>query len=216
MEPGRGARQEPDEDAPEEPLLTRTQARQAAGVFVVVSLSVAILVFDLAGGLHHGADRPASTTLLLTGGWTLAAVLLTWLACTRAGSIDERRLVGGAALAPMALFLWMTSFHGTYVEPFEASGFRCLGFTIVIATVPLFGFMLLRRGPSPRSPEALGAIGGAMCGAWAAVVVELWCPLTSAPHALVGHVAPLALLVAAGALVGGRVLGGSGLPSIRS
>ena len=197
-------------------MLTPAQARQAAGVFVVVSLSVAILAFDLAGGLRHGAGRPASITLLLTGGWSLAAVLLTWLACTRAHVTNERRLVVAAALAPMALYLWMTAFHGTYTEPFEASGFRCLGLTVVLAIVPLFGFMLLRRGPSPRSPEALGAIGGAMCGAWAAVVVELWCPLTSAPHALVGHVAPLALLVAAGALVGGRVLGGSAVSSIRS
>jgi len=43
-------------------------------------------------------------------------------------------------------------------------------------------------------------------GSWAAVVVEAWCPLAGPAHLAVGHVLPLALLVAAGALLGRRLL----------
>lgn len=54
---------------------------------------------------------------------------------------------------------------------------------------------------------ALGAGIGAVCGAWAGLLVDIWCPLVNLPHVLFGHVLPLALLVAAGTLLGQRVLG---------
>jgi hypothetical protein len=37
--------------------------------------------------------------------------------------------------------------------------------------------------------------------------VNLWCPLTEPRHTLVGHIAPLAMLIVVGALAGGRWLG---------
>jgi hypothetical protein len=43
-------------------------------------------------------------------------------------------------------------------------------------------------------------------GSWAAVLVDLWCPLTNMPHVLVGHVLPLVILAAAGGVLGHRVL----------
>ena len=37
-------------------------------------------------------------------------------------------------------------------------------------------------------------------------MVELWCPLSSAGHVALGHVAPLVLVVLAGAVAGGLLL----------
>jgi hypothetical protein len=44
-----------------------------------------------------------------------------------------------------------------------------------------------------------------VAGAWAAVMVELWCPLAVHEHVLVGHVLPLVVLALAGSAVGVRV-----------
>jgi hypothetical protein len=82
-----------------------------------------------------------------------------------------------------------------------------LGYTLVIATVPLAGFLVLRRGVEPRRPASLGAAVGATCGAWAGVIMDLWCPLTNTPHVLLGHIVPLTVLTAGGALLGLRLLG---------
>ena len=45
---------------------------------------------------------------------------------------------------------------------------------------------------------------GAAAGAWAAVMVELWCLLALPEHILVGHVLPLVALAAAGAALSAR------------
>jgi hypothetical protein len=66
--------------------------------------------------------------------------------------------------------------------------------------------MFVRQRSDATHPTALGAAVGAVSGAWADLVVDAWCPLTNAPHVLLGHVAPMALLIAIGMLLGGRIL----------
>jgi hypothetical protein len=110
-------------------------------------------------------------------------------------------------LAPLAAYLWICAFHGTYVEPYQRVGYRCLGYTIAIAATPLATFLRLRRGAEPRRPSTVGAAAGAASGALAGVLVDLWCPLTAPAHVVVGHVLPLVVLIGVGAVVGSRVLG---------
>jgi hypothetical protein len=38
------------------------------------------------------------------------------------------------------------------------------------------------------------------------VLIDLWCPVSYLPHLLVGHVLPIAVLAAAGAAIGRRLL----------
>lgn len=192
------------------PSPTRAQGKRAALVTLVVAVVVAGLVFQLAGGLQHSAMRPLSTTVTIAAGWTLFSALLTWLVLGRGRSTLARRprLVAAAALvAPLTMFLWLVAFHGTYPETIHKLGLRCLGYTLVMAITPLAAFMRFRRGVEPRLPSALGAGAGAACGAWAGVVVDLWCPLTAPSHVLVGHVLPLVVLVLVGAALGARFLG---------
>jgi hypothetical protein len=192
------------------PSPTRREARRGALVLLGVSVVVAVTVFQLAGGFAHSAGRPLGTTLAMTAGWAAASALLTWLVLGRGGSTLARRptwLAAAALVAPLALFAWMHVFHGSYAEPYERVGYRCLGYTLVMAVTPLAAFLRFRRGVEPRRPSILGAAAGAACGAWAGVIVDLWCPLTAPMHALVGHVLPLALLIGVGAFVGNRMLG---------
>lgn len=60
------------------------------------------------------------------------------------------------------------------------------------------------RGPD--RPRLVGGALGAVAGAWAAVVAELWCPLAEPGHPAIGHALPLVALVVVGALMGGRLL----------
>jgi len=177
---------------------------------LLVSVVVALAIFDGAGGLGHAKARPLGTTTAIAGGWALFSVALSWIVLARGRSTlgREPALVFVAALAtPVALVAWMPLFHGSYAEPFVRFGWRCLGYDLLMAALPLASLLVLRRGVEPRSPWALGAGLGAVSGAWGGVLVDLWCPLTNLPHVAVGHVLPIALLVAAGALLGQRVLG---------
>lgn len=192
------------------PARTRASARRSSAVLLVLSFGVALGIFESMGGLEHSSGRPFAITMSLAIGWALASAALTYLALTRAGSTLARPplLLGAAAFAaPVVMFLWLTSFEGSYVEPYERVGYRCLGMSLAMAALPLATVLVLRRGTEPRRPAAFGAIVGAMCGAWSGVLVDLWCPLTNRAHVLVGHVLPLAVLIGAGALVGARIAG---------
>lgn len=192
------------------PSRTRPARKRTAAILVGLSAAIAIGAFQYAGGIEHSMGRPILLTCLLAAGWAVVSALLTWIVVGRGGATLARRplVIGLAALlTPVAVVAWMQIFHGMYFEPFQRVGYRCLILTLAMAAMPLVAFMTLRRGIEPRAPTVLGAAAGATCGAWAGVLVDLWCPLTNVRHSLVGHVAPLVVLIAVGALIGGRALG---------
>jgi hypothetical protein len=192
------------------PAPTRKQARVAARVVLAASVAIAITIFEAVGGLKHGAGRPLGITLALAIGWTAVSGVLTWLVVGRRGSTMARwpLLVGAAVLvAPLLLFAWMHLFYGTYPEPYEAVGWRCLRYTLFAAALPLAAFLVLRRAVEPRYPGVLGAGAGAACAAWAGAMIDIWCPLTNPMHVLVGHVAPLVGAILTGAVAGHFMLG---------
>jgi len=198
------------------PSITRSKGRVTARVLLAASVALGVTVFEGVGGFAHGAGRPLRVTLALAGGWSAMSALLTWLVVGRGGSTLARRplLVGAAVLAmPFALILWMHLFNGTYAEPYQAIGYRCLRYTLIISALPLATFLALRRAVEPRHPAVLGAGAGAACAAWAGALVDLWCPLTNTMHVLVGHVAPILAATALGAAIGHFTLG---VRSIRS
>jgi hypothetical protein len=192
------------------PSPTRFEGRRRGVALLLASVALALAVFEGAGGLEHAAGRPLWITLTISGGWGLFCAALSWVVLRRGRSTlgPKPSVVLVAALAtPVVLVAWMHAFHGAYLEPFVKVGWRCLGYNVAMAMPPLGSLFVLRRGSEPRSPWALGAALGAVCGAWAGMLVDLWCPLTNLPHLLVGHVLPLGLLVALGALLGNGTLG---------
>jgi hypothetical protein len=193
-----------------QPSPTRKDGRRRALVLTAISLAIALGGFEAAGGFGHSASRPIGITIALAAGWAVASLALSIVALRRPGramGAPPLVMLGAATLAPFLCFAWMHVWSGAYAEPSPKFGWRCIALTLLFAATPLASFLALRRGVEPRMPSALGAIAGAAAGAWAGVLVDLWCPLTDTAHVLAGHVVPLAVLVAGGALVGHRFLG---------
>ena len=190
------------------PSPTRGEARRRALVLVVLATLAALGVFVAVGGVARAGARPPSIAIALTGGWAIAAAVLTRIVTARRTSLgpDRGLLVAVTALTPVLLFTWMRLFAGAYVPLFPPAGMRCLALMLAIGALPLATFLAIRRGAEPRAPALLGAAGGAISGAWAALLVDLWCPVVEAPHALIGHVLAVVVLAAAGAIAGRRML----------
>jgi hypothetical protein len=112
-------------------------------------------------------------------------------------------LAAVALSVPLSTMAWLVAWSGRYVEPFARVGVRCGALTLVLATALFGALFAMRTRRVPFVPAMHGAALGATSGAWAAVLVDLWCPLTSASHVLVGHAAPMVILALLGA-VGGR------------
>jgi hypothetical protein len=177
---------------------------------LAASIALAMTVFEGVGGLGHTAGRPLWISVTIALGWIALSAVLTWIVLGRAGSTMARRplvVAVAAVAAPILLFLWMHLFYGTYEEPFQRIGWRCLAYTLGFSALPLASFLVLKRAVEPRHPGVLGAGAGAACAAWAGALVDLWCPLTNPLHVLVGHVAPLVGATLVGAVVGHLTLG---------
>jgi hypothetical protein len=53
----------------------------------------------------------------------------------------------------------------------------------------------------------MGLAGAVAIGLATTLLTDLWCPVAHAPHLLIGHTLPIAILAAAGGLFGSRLLG---------
>jgi hypothetical protein len=134
--------------------------------------------------------------------------MAVWLALRRGRSMlgrSRRRLLWGAVLIPISLLAWKLScsiaFGATMVAWPERPGERCLALSLLVGAGPLLAFLAIRRS-GPVQPALNGAAIGFAAGACAWVAADLWCPVAFVPHVLLGHVLPLAVLAAAGALLG--------------
>ena len=191
------------------PSRTRAEARRRAAGYYAAAIVVALGVFQASGGITHSHGRPLAFTLGIAAGAAAMAVVATIVALGRGPARigRPRQLLAGLALAiPFVTLAWLVAWNGHYVEPFARVGYRCLALTVGLGAVLLGAAVMVRRDTIATTPTASGAALGAAMGAWAGVAVDLWCPLTNASHALVGHFAPLVLLVTMGAVLGHRVL----------
>jgi hypothetical protein len=146
------------------------------------------------------------------GGALAIAAAALWLSLGRGGSMLGRSrqwLLYGCALIPISLLAWKVGcslgFGDAMVRWPERIGLRCLVLSIVAAAGPLWAFVRMRR-TAILHPALNGAAAGIAAGACAWVAVDLWCPVAHLPHLLLGHVLPLWVLAAVGALLGQSML----------
>jgi len=161
---------------------------------------------------QHNVERSIWDVAATAGGALVIASAALWLALSRGRSMLGRSrtwLVGAIALTPLALFAWKVAWSLGFADPMAQwparPGLRCLSLTMLVAAGPLLAFLVVRRS-APAHPALNGAIIGVACGACAWVPLDLWCPVASVPHLLLGHVLPLGILAAAGALLGQALL----------
>lgn len=160
------------------------------------------------GGVAHAASRPATSGAWILGGTAALALLATSLVLPVRRSMlspPRRVLLAVAIGVPVLVGAWLVLWHGTYEDPFTRTGWRCFALTALTAPWPFAALAYASRRMDPRHPAAAGAALGAVAGAWAAVTVELWCPLALPRHVLVGHVLPVVALALVGAAVGARL-----------
>jgi hypothetical protein len=196
---------------------TRSPTRRASQLerWLVLpsSVIVAAAIFFAFDGPRHGQGRPLWFYLASSLGWMAVATLSLWAALGKGRSAlgpSRPRLAALAVGTPAVLFAMMFGFAvldpaTTLLHP-ERIGYRCLGLTVAGAVFPLLSLGFIRRGSDPVHPLATGAALGAACGAAAGVMVELWCPVAAPRHVAVGHILPIAIVTAFGALMGARVI----------
>jgi hypothetical protein len=192
---------------------TRQQRVIRSAILAASALAVPLAMFALAGGPRVG-PRPLGLVAMTALGTAGIAVSALILAVGRGPSMlgrSRRRLLGTAAIVPVAFLIWKAASSSgipQMMEPWPTrSGLRCFALTTLFAAWPVVALLWERWGSDPVHPRVLGLALGVAAGASAAVLVDLWCPVAHVPHLLTGHVAPILLLGGLGALVGARALG---------
>jgi Negative regulator of sigma F len=191
---------------------TRQQRAIRSAIRAASALAVPLLLFALVGGPRVG-PRPLGLVATTALGTAAIAVSALFLAAGRGPSMlgrSRRRLLGSAAIVPVAFLIWKAASSSGVphmMEPWpDRSGLRCFALTALFAAWPVVALLWERWGSDPVHPRALGLALGVAAAAGAAVLVDLWCPVAHVSHLLAGHVAPMLLLGGLGALVGARAL----------
>lgn len=200
------------ESVRQHPVPSRTDRTPiAAGLAVLAAAGMYAMLqgvprlFGEVGGTVHAIGRPLSSGTGILAGTIALAIAGTWIVLPFRRSMlsPPRAILLGVALGvPLLVGAWLVLWHGTYDDPFTRTGWRCFGLTVLTAPWPFLALAYASRRMEPRFPGTAGAALGAVAGAWAAVMVELWCPLSVQQHVLIGHVLPLAALSAVGAAIG--------------
>ena len=196
-------------------LLSMLAAASGMGGFAIFALLTSDSRFVRLGGdvaSHQHLERPVWLVVTTVVGALGVAAIALWLALWRGRSMLGRSrawLLCGSALIPTALFTWKVGSSLAFGDPMlgwpERPGLRCLSLLLLVAVGPLLAFLAVRRS-APVQPALNGAAMGVAAGACAWIAVDLWCPVAFVPHLLLGHVFPLFILAATGALLGRALL----------
>ena len=191
------------------PSRTRQQGAKRALALYGLAIAAMLGLFEAAGGVAHGIARPSAITMPLVLGSSLIAFAAVRLALGRGRAMTGRSfavLLAVVVLVPVVAFAWQTHWFGTYTEPFQRFGWRCIGLTVAMGSALLGAVIALRRGTVATSETLHGAAAGAAAGACATVLVDAWCPLANTAHVAQGHMAPIVVLTIMGAVLGRTLL----------
>ena len=195
------------------PSVTRPATRKDGWLVASASVIVAVTIFFAFNGTEHGQGRAPWFYIASCVGWFAVAAVSMWAALGRGSSVAGRPrawLLAVVAGTPALLFAMMFGLGVVQPEAMllhsERLGLKCLGLTVAAALFPLLGLAVVRRQSDPVHPIATGAALGAACGASAGVMVEMWCPVAAPRHVAIGHILPIFIMAAIGALLGARVI----------
>lgn len=195
----------------QEPAPIRAEVRARTARLLILALGASLAVFSTAGGARIG-ERPSSLVILTSVGAAVLAGIAVYFAFTRGGSMlgRSRPLVGFVMVGcALGLFSWKYGVSAHYRGMTDRwpsrPGLKCFALAVAIGLFPLVGALVARRRSDALAPAATGAAFGAATALGAAMLVDLWCPVAYVPHLLLGHLLPVAVLSAVGA-VGGRLL----------
>ena len=197
-------------DAPSRARLGRAVlVALAAGVLVSAVLMLATV--GLRPGMAEAMDSMRVQFKL--GATALLAVLASWLALRigRPGVPSRGRAL--ALLVPALLLAVAVALEFAVVPPgsreqamIGRSSDFCLFFIPVLSLAPLAGLLLALRESAPERPMLAGAVAGLAAGAIGAALYAWHCGDDSPFFVAVWYVTAIAMVTAAGALLGRRLL----------
>lgn len=215
-----------------EPVTSRRAYRRSRAIGIAAGFGLTAVIAGIKYASHAGAgatDRvwhvvsegsaqvqppPAGYVATMEVIWLLIAVAASWGGVARGHSLIGRsaRIKWAVACAPVALMLtWIGvayfCLESTDVAPGFSEHAKCAVMGLAFALGPSIAFVGSRRSKDPLTPGLSGAAMGAVAGTWGAVVGFPFCDCTSVLHIGLGHVVPVVVLVAMGALAGQRFLG---------
>jgi hypothetical protein len=194
------------------PAPTRSELGRRQAWLVIWGVLGALTLFLVEGGLR-ATGRPPSLVAWTSLGTSCFVGVGMWFLFTRTRSGHRRgwSVLGLATIVPVVAFvLWRYGLGHLYqlASPWPTRpGYRCFALSVATGGILLGALLFAWRRLDPMSPTATGVAFGAGAGLGSALLVDLWCPVYYLPHLLLGHVLPIALLAAAGAAIGRRILG---------
>lgn len=190
------------------PTRDERSTQVARGLALMLAIMAALAV--VLGGVVRG-ERSAALIGFTSGLGLVLALGLTSLAAPRS-LLGRPRGVLMVVLLATAPALALVPLVADLLWPVASSvrsgvHLACAGLSVVEGAVPLAFFLWLRAGTDPVHPTLTGAAFGATAGAWSAMLAYLRCPDAELLHCVVAHgVLPALVLLAVGALAGGRFL----------
>jgi hypothetical protein len=192
---------------------SRSSGLRRQAVTVGVGFAVSVLVSVIIGS-PDAAGRPMAYVAAITAAWGVVALAATLGGVARGKSMLGRpaawRIVVAGATPVVLLAASVAMGMAWPATTSDAAGLHehviCIVFAVLFALGPLAAFAFVRRGTDPVAPRLSGAAVGAAAGAWGALGIELHCGHAGIVHVVVGHVLPVVLLTAVGALVGDRLV----------
>jgi hypothetical protein len=196
------------------PSITARARRQRVLAVAIVGAAV-----TLALSVHFGVPgRPLLSVLMLSLGGAGSALAATFFAAGRGPrnvGRTGRTLAAVAMLSPFSVLLFATTAraldNAAAPVPFlggtTVQHVTCFVVTLLLALGPFVALAYARKGSDPVHPRALGAALGAAAGVWGGALIDIHCSLVTIEHLSLAHAAPIAVLAAIGALVGGRLFG---------
>jgi hypothetical protein len=194
-----------------EPVRARPAAARVRWLVLLGASAVSIAAFIGAGGVRP-SGRPLELIAATSIGALAIAAAAAALAFRRGRSMLGRSapvLAATVLATPIVLLAWKLGVSAIFPEMTrwwpERPGLRCLRLATTMGIAPTVAVLYLWRGTAPAYPRLTGLALGVAVGALAWVMVDAWCPVAHVHHLLLGHVLPMALLGAVGALAGGVI-----------
>lgn len=194
-----------------EPSPTRAATRWRTAAALGLGVLAMVAVFIAIGGVRV-TGRPIGLVLATAVGALAFAFGALVMAFGRGRSMLGRRtstLVWMMVAVPLLLFGWKLGASASCeLDDWwpDRPGLRCLLWSVLMGGALLASILYARRGTVATRPMLIGAASGVAVGAAAWVLTDLWCPVGHAAHLAIGHVTPMIVLGAVGALAGRWVL----------
>lgn len=197
----------------EEPAApTRVQVKRRSWISLSTCGLLAIAVFIFAGGFRKlGAPRPFTLTAGTFGFTAILAAFAYSRIVSRRHMMFERPTQQHLLLLigiPAAFYVWKLSyswlFAGGLADWPTRFGNKCLMLTLTMGASLMCAYVGSWSNTVTRHPALVGGSLGIAAGVSASVLVELWCPVGHPFHVAYGHLLPMLLLGALGAIFAGR------------